>query len=181
MKAIGLLSGGLDSALALKIIQDMGIEVVAVKFTSPLFQCDPDTGSDCHASRVARELGLELVKIPKGEVFIDVVRHPKHGYGSAINPCIDCHTFMLKLAKEYMGKIGASFLITGEVLNQRPMSQHRKAMDMIEREAGVAGLLVRPLSAKLLPATDAEKKGWIDREKMFAIDGRSRRVQIDLA
>ena len=177
IKAIGLLSGGLDSALALKVIQDMGVEVVAVKFTSPFIQSNPND----HAAQVARDLRIELVRIPLGDDALAVIRHPKHGYGSAINPCIDCHAFMLRKAREYMEEIGASFLITGEVLNQRPMSQHRKALDTVEKDAGVEGLLVRPLSAKNLPPTIPEKNGWIDREKLFAMDGRTRRPQIELA
>ncbi|MCL1910293.1 MAG: 7-cyano-7-deazaguanine synthase, partial [Kiritimatiellaeota bacterium] len=179
MKAVGLLSGGLDSALALKIIQDMGVEVVAVKFTAP-FISNETKGHD-HAALIARDLGIEFVCIPLGDEHLEVVRHPKHGYGSAINPCIDCHAYMLRQAKAYMEKIGASFLITGEVLNQRPMSQHRKAMDMVSKDGEVAGLLVRPLSAKLLPPSIPEQNGWIDREKLYAMEGRTRRPQLELA
>ena len=179
MKAVGLLSGGLDSALALKLIKDMGVEVVAVKFTSPL--CQRDSVDDGHAALVAQEMGIELKTIAKDVAFLEMIRHPKHGYGSALNPCIDCRIFMLKHARILMEEIGASFIITGEVLNQRPMSQYRRAMDMVEKEAGVEGLLVRPLSAKHFAPSDAEKNGWIDREKLLALEGRGRRPQLDLA
>ena len=179
MKAIGLLSGGLDSALALKIIQDMGVEVVAVKYTSPL--CQRESADDGHAALVAQELGIPLRTIAKDAAFLDMIRHPKHGYGSALNPCIDCRIFMLRHAKAMMDELGASFVFTGEVLNQRPMSQYRKAMDLVEREAGVEGILVRPLSAKHLPPTLPEKNGWIDREKLLALEGRGRRPQLDMA
>ncbi len=110
-----------------------------------------------------------------------MVREPKHGYGKNMNPCIDCRILMLKKAQNYADEIGASFLFTGEVLDERPMSQHSRALVTIEKEAGLEGRIVRPLSAKLLPMTEAEKKGWIDREKLLSIKGRSRKKQIELA
>lgn len=179
MKAIGLLSGGLDSTLAVKIMLDLGIEVIAVKFTSPFCLCD--SGGCCHAAEQAKRMGIPLKLFAKGDDYLDVVRHPRHGWGSAINPCIDCRIFMLKKTKVYMEEIGAAFLFTGEVLGQRPMSQHRRALDVIEREAGLAGQIVRPLSAQCLPPTEAETKGWIDRAKLPAIQGRSRKDQIAMA
>jgi len=112
---------------------------------------------------------------------LDVVKHPKHGYGSNMNPCIDCRIFMLKKAKAYMESAGASFIITGEVLGQRPMSQRRDSMRLIEKEAGLEGFILRPLSAKLLPASIPEKEGWVDREKLLNMQGRSRKPQIRLA
>jgi len=112
---------------------------------------------------------------------LEVVKHPKHGYGSNMNPCIDCRIFMLKKAKAYMEGSGASFLVTGEVLGERPMSQRRDAMRLIEKEAGLEGFIVRPLSAKLLPISIPEKEGWVDREKLLTIQGRSRKPQIKLA
>jgi tRNA U34 2-thiouridine synthase MnmA/TrmU len=179
MKAIGLLSGGLDSTLAVRIMLDQGVEVIAVKFTSPFCLCD--SGGCCHAAEQAKRMGVPLKLFAKGDDYLEVVRHPPHGWGSAINPCIDCRIFMLKKTKTYMEEIGAAFLFTGEVLGQRPMSQHRRALDLIERESGLAGQIVRPLSAQCLPPTEAETKGWIDRAKLPAIQGRSRKEQIALA
>jgi hypothetical protein len=179
MKAIGLLSGGLDSTLAVRIISELGIEVLAVKFTSPFCQCD--SGGCCHAAEVARQMGVELKTFAKGDEYLDVVRHPKHGYGVGMNPCIDCRIFMFKKAKAYMEEIGAAFLFTGEVIGQRPMSQHRRAIETIERESGLEGKIVRPLSAQHMEPTEAERSGWIDREKLLGLHGRSRKPQLALA
>ncbi len=179
MKAIGLLSGGLDSTLAVRLISEMGIEVIAVKFTSPFCQCD--SGGCCHAAEVARQMGLALTTFSKGDDYLDVVRHPRHGHGVGMNPCIDCRIFMLRKTKAYMEEIGAAFLFTGEVLGQRPMSQHRHAMEIIERESGLEGQIVRPLSAQHLAPTEAEVKGWIDRDKLLGMNGRSRKPQLALA
>ena len=179
MKAIGLLSGGLDSTLAVRLVTELGIEVIAVKFTSPFCQCD--SGGCCHAAEVARQMGLELKTFAKGDDYLDVVRHPKHGYGVGMNPCIDCRIFMFKKAKAYMEETGAAFLFTGEVLGQRPMSQHRRAIEVIEEESGLAGKIVRPLSAHHMEPTEAERNGWVDREKLLGFQGRSRKPQIALA
>ena len=179
MKAIGLLSGGLDSTLAVRIVSELGTEVIAVKFTSPFCQCD--SGGCCHAAEVARQMGLELKTFAKGDEYLDVVRHPKHGYGVGMNPCIDCRIFMFKKAKAYMEEVGAAFLFTGEVLGQRPMSQHRRAIETIERESGLEGKIVRPLSAQHMEPTEAERKGWVDREKLLGLHGRSRKPQLALA
>lgn len=179
MKAIGLLSGGLDSTLAVQMIVNQGVDVVAVKFTSPFCQCD--SGGCCHAAEQAKRMGVPLKTFAKGDDYIEVVRHPPHGWGSGMNPCMDCRIFMLRKTKAYMEEVGAAFLFTGEVLGQRPMSQHRRALELIEREAGLEGRIVRPLSAKHLPPTEAESKGWIDRERLLAINGRSRKPQIGLA
>jgi len=179
MKAIGLLSGGLDSTLAVRMISEMGIDVVAVKFTSPFCQCD--SGGCCHAAEVAQQMGLELKTVSKGDDYIDVVRHPKHGYGVGMNPCIDCRIFMLRKSKVLMEEMGAAFMFTGEVLDQRPMSQYRRAMEVIEKEAGVEGKIVRPLSAQHLAPSEAEEKGWVDRAKLLDFQGRSRKPQLALA
>ena len=179
MRAIGLLSGGLDSTLAVRLISELGIEVIAVKFTSPFCQCD--SGGCCHAAEVAKQMGLELKTFSKGDEYLDVVRHPKHGYGVGMNPCIDCRIFMFKKAKEYMEEIGAAFLFTGEVIGQRPMSQHRRAIEIIEEESGLTGKIVRPLSAQHMEPTEAEQKGWIEREKLLGFHGRSRKPQFALA
>jgi len=178
MKALALLSGGLDSTLALKLILDQGIEVVALNFTSPFCLCGR---GGCGAIGVARQLKIPIKIISSGEDYLKVIRKPKHGYGKNMNPCIDCRIYMLKKAKKYAQEIGASFIFTGEVLDERPMSQHRKALNIIEAEAGLKGKIPRPLSAKLLPKTKAEEKGWVDREKLLDIRGRSRKRQLELA
>lgn len=179
MKALALLSGGLDSSLAVKMILDQGIEVVGVKFTSPFCKCD--SGGKCHAAEISDKLGIELMTVQKGEEYLEVVRNPRFGRGSGMNPCIDCRIFMLKKAKEIADRIGARFMITGEVVGQRPMSQKKDTMRLIEKEAGLKGKILRPLSAKILPPTEAETEGWVDRELLQAISGRSRKEQINLA
>ncbi|NIM46629.1 MAG: hypothetical protein GTN40_00505 [Candidatus Aenigmarchaeota archaeon] len=178
VKALGLLSGGLDSTLAVKLILDQGIDVEAVKFTSPFCTCD--RGGVCHAAVAARKFKIPFKMINKGKDYLKILRNPKHGYGSEMNPCIDCRIFMLKKAKEYAKEIDAKFIFTGEVLGQRPMSQHMKALKIIEKEAGLEGKLLRPLSAKLLPITEAEKK-WVDRNKLLGISGRRRKEQMKTA
>lgn len=178
MKALGLLSGGLDSALAAKLVQEQGIEVVAVNFTSPFCLCGK---GGCGANGIAKQLGIPLKVIAVGEAYLQMLRNPKHGYGKNMNPCIDCRIFMFRKAKEYAEKIGAAFIFTGEVLGERPMSQHRDALNTIEARAGMKGRILRPLSAKLLPETEAEKRGWIDRNKLLSMRGRSRKAQISLA
>lgn len=181
MKAIALLSGGLDSTLAAKIMMEQGIELEALNFLTVFCTCT-NRGETCLASQKAvKNLDIPLKVFNISEEYLSVVKHPKHGYGSNLNPCIDCRIFMLKKSKAYMEKIGASFIVTGEVLGQRPMSQRRDAMRLIEREAGLEGLILRPLSAKVLPMTIPEKEGWVDREKLLKIQGRSRKPQIELA
>ena len=179
MKAVGLLSGGLDSILAVKLIQEQGVEVVGLNFTSTFYT--KVQKSKTHASKYAKEFKIPLKVIDAGYDYLKILRKPKHGYGKAMNPCIDCKIFMLKKAKRYAKRIGAKFIFTGEVLGERPMSQHRGALNIIEREAGLKGKLLRPLSAKLLPETEAEKKSWVDRNKLLAIQGRSRKPQMALA
>lgn len=178
MKAVGLFSGGLDSALAIKLVQDQGIEVVALNFVSPFCTC---TGKSCSIAQLAEKLGVPIKIMKKGMDYLRIVRKPKFGYGKNTNPCIDCKIYIFKRAKKYAKEIGAKFLFTGEVLGQRPMSQHYKTLLLIEKEAGLAGKLVRPLCAGLMPPTEAEKKGWINREKLLKFEGRTRTPQIDLA
>lgn len=181
MKAIALLSGGLDSTLAAKLVLDQGIELEAVNFLTVFCTCT-SRGATCLASQKAVEsLGISLKVFNVSDEFIEVVKKPKHGYGTNLNPCIDCRIFMLRKTKSYMEYSGASFIVTGEVLGQRPMSQRREAMHLIEREAGLEGFILRPLSAKFFPPTLPEKEGWIDREKLLDIRGRSRKTQIQLA
>jgi tRNA U34 2-thiouridine synthase MnmA/TrmU len=134
------------------------------------------------ASQKAVEgLGIPLKVLNVSEEYLGVVKDPKHGYGRNMNPCIDCRIFMLKKAKAHMEDSGAAFIVTGEVLGQRPMSQRKDVMRLIEKEAGLEGFILRPLSAKVLPATVPEREGWVDREKLLKIQGRSRKAQMGLA
>ncbi len=181
MKALALLSGGLDSTLAIKVVVEQGIDVVAVNFYTPFCLCNRRDSCKHQARRVAEEFGKELKVINLSSQYLEIVKNPKHGYGKNLNPCIDCRILMLKNAKKLMEEKGASFVITGEVLGQRPMSQYLAALRMIEREGGLDGLVLRPLSAKLLPLSIPEKEGWVNREKLLKIRGRSRKPQIDLA
>jgi hypothetical protein len=175
MKAVALFSGGLDSVLAARLVKDQGIEVIAVKFLGP-FSCEKDFSGDS-----AKRIGVKLVEIPLEADYLRMIRKPKFGYGSGINPCIDCKIFMFRKAWAYARRIGAKFLVTGEVLGERPMSQNMRALRVIEKEAGVSGYLLRPLSARLLPETEPEKRGWIDRKKLLSVQGRSRKIQMELA
>lgn len=181
-KAIGLLSGGLDSTLAVKIILDMGIEVIALNFLSPFCNCTSKNSScKSEALKVAKQFGVKSKTMFLGEKYLEMVRNPTHGYGSNMNPCIDCRIMMFKDAKKVMAEENASFIFTGEVLDQRPMSQRRDTMNIIERESGLKGLIVRPLSAQYLKPTIAETNGIIDRDKLLKMRGRSRKPQIALA
>lgn len=182
-KAIALLSGGLDSTLAVKLMLEQGIEIVALNFKSPFCNCDGKDREGCksHAIKVAEDFEVDIKVVHKGLEYLEVVRHPKFGYGSGMNPCVDCRIFSFKMANDLMPTVGASFIVTGEVLGQRPMSQRRDPMFLIEKEVGLEGLIVRPLSAKLLPITAPEKMGIIDREKLLGISGRSRKEQIKVA
>jgi len=180
-KAIALLSGGLDSILATKLILEQGIEVEAVNFLTVFCTCT-SRGKTCLASKsAADELGIKLKVFEVSQEYFQIVKNPKHGYGSNMNPCLDCRIFIFSKAKEYMKASGASFLITGEVLGERPMSQRREALSIIERDSHLEGLILRPLSAKLFEPTIPEKEGLVDREKLLAIKGRSRKPQIQLA
>lgn len=184
MKAVILLSGGLDSTIAAELMNRDGLELFAVNFKTPFCLCDrrsSNVGCGSNARRVADVLGIELKIINATRDFLEVLKNPKHGYGANMNPCIDCRILFFKKSKQLMEEIGASFIITGEVLGQRPMSQFRRQMDLIEKEAGLDGLVLRPLSAKLLLPTTPEKMGWISRERMLDIAGRSRKPQIALA
>lgn len=185
-KAVILLSGGLDSTLAARILLDQGIELHAIHFTSPFCTCSrggKGNGAGCHsqAQVVAGRMGIPIRTVSKGEEYLRLVRSPRHGRGSAMNPCIDCRIFTLAKAKAYMDEIGASFLVTGEVLGQRPMSQRDDALRSIEKHSGCSGIVLRPLSARHLPPTVPEREGWVDREKLLAITGRSRKEQMRLA
>ncbi|RII28561.1 MAG: hypothetical protein CXR31_01385 [Geobacter sp.] len=181
-KALALLSGGLDSTLAVKVMLEQGIAVEALNFTSPFCTCTgKNAGCKSEAVRVAEEFGIPIKVLHKGAEYLEIIRNPRHGYGKGMNPCIDCRIYLLRKAREYMATCGADFVITGEVLGQRPMSQRRDTLRVIERESGLEGLLLRPLSAKHFSPTIPEQEGWVDREKLLAIQGRSRKEQMQLA
>jgi tRNA-specific 2-thiouridylase len=180
--AVVLLSGGLDSTLAVKMMIDQGIEVTAVHFTSPFCNCSSrKAGCRNEARRVAEEFGVPLRVVVKGMDYLRMVEKPPHGHGRGMNPCIDCRIYMLRKVAGMLDELGASFVVTGEVLGQRPMSQHRQAIETIDRESGLAGRILRPLSAHLFPPTLPEEEGIVDRGRLLAISGRSRKPQIELA
>jgi tRNA-specific 2-thiouridylase len=179
MKAIALFSGGLDSTLAMKLIIDQGIDVLAVNINTG-FGSTKDRLA--HMQRMCDQVGAELKIVDiQSEYLQDVLFDPKHGYGKHFNPCIDCHAKMFAVAKRIMEAEGASFLISGEVMGQRPMSQNKDALQTVLNESNCDGLLLRPMSAKLLAPTIAEENGWVDREKLEGISGRSRDRQLEMA
>jgi tRNA U34 2-thiouridine synthase MnmA/TrmU len=180
-KAVALLSGGLDSHLAVRIMLEQGVDIEAVAIKTPF--CDFDCGKGCgqRVREVADELGIKLKTVYFGEEYLRMLKNPKYGYGSGMNPCIDCRGMMYNAAKEHMKKTNADFVITGEVLFQRPMSQNNRALHIIEKETDMECKVLRPLSAKHLPPTDVEKMGLINRENMGDIKGRSRKEQLMLA
>lgn len=175
-KAIALYSGGLDSLLSILIVKSQGFDVIALRFLtgflSPLKERD---------IIYAKKFGFEIREIDIREKFIKILKNPKYGYGKNLNPCIDCKILMLKEAKKKLVEFNASFVITGEVLSQRPMSQKREFLTLIEKEANLQGLILRPLSAKLLHPTKPEAEGIINRDFLYDIWGRTRKPQIALA
>jgi tRNA U34 2-thiouridine synthase MnmA/TrmU len=181
IKAVALLSGGLDSQLAVRMMKEQNIEVEAVAIKTPF--CDFDCGKGCghKVMEVSSDLDIKLKTVYLGKEYLTMLKNPKHGYGSGMNPCIDCRMMMYDEAKKHMERIGADFLITGEVLHQRPMSQNSNALSVIEKETGMEGKVLRPLSAHLLPKTEPEKKGIVDRSLLGSIQGRSRKEQLQLA
>ena len=184
-KAIILISGGLDSYLAAKLMQEQGVELVGLNFTSIFCTCTTKEqrakGCASQAAKMARELGIPMRTLPKGMDYFKVVQSPKHGWGKGMNPCTDCRIYMLNKAKDIMKETGATFVVTGEVLDQRPMSQTMARMDLIDRESGLGGLILRPLCASHLPPTVPETEGVVDRSRLLSIRGRSRKVQLALA
>lgn len=179
-KAVALISGGLDSILAARVVMDQGYAVTGLYFTSA-FSKAFGKEQTTHAAQVSRETGIELRIIDLGQEYIDLIRNPRHGYGKNSNPCIDCKIFMLQKARSVMEELASPFIITGEVLGQRPMSQRRDTLNLIERDAGLRGQVLRPLSAALLPPTAAEGGGLINRDMLLGISGRGRTVQLQLA
>jgi len=182
IKAVGLLSGGLDSTLAAKLMLEQGIEVHAINFTSPFCTCTPKKAGCASVITAVKQLGdIDLKRIALKDEYLEMVKNPKHGYGRGMNPCIDCRKMKIMKAGEHMRKIGASFLFTGEVLGQRPMSQYRRAIEIIDHESGLKGYILRPLSAVHFEPTIPEREGWVARSKLLGISGRSRQMQISLA
>ncbi|MFC1890779.1 tRNA 4-thiouridine(8) synthase ThiI [Thermodesulfobacteriota bacterium] len=174
MKALSVFSGGLDSMLATQLIRAQDIEVQAIFFETPFF-------SPHKAAKSADTIGVPFKVVDITKKHLEIVKNPKHGHGGNMNPCIDCHAVMFRTAVKMLEQENAKFIITGEVLGQRPMSQNRKALEIIEKEIGMEGIVLRPLSAKCLPVTTPEKQGWVDREKLMGLSGRSRKPQIKLA
>lgn len=181
-KAIALLSGGLDSTLAIKIMLEQNVEITAVNFISPFCTCSPRREGTCYlALAVAQRLGVKIRVLNKGMEYLKIVEHPRFGYGRGMNPCLDCRIFMLKKAAAIMEEEKAQFIITGEVLGQRPMSQHHFALELIERESDLSGRILRPLSAHRLRPTIPEQNGLVERDRLLGISGRSRGEQLALA
>jgi tRNA-specific 2-thiouridylase len=174
MKALSLFSGGLDSILSVKIIQEQGINVTGIFFETSFFSSEKATQSAHYI-----ELPLRVIDIT--DRFLPIVVSPRHGYGKGLNPCIDCHKLMYKIVGEMLKEEGADFIISGEVLGQRPMSQNLRSLTLISHDSGFKDLILRPLSAHRLPETLPEKKGWVMRKKLLGLSGRSRKPQIELA
>jgi len=174
IRALSLLSGGLDSQLAARLLLEQGIEVQGLTFKSIFFGARA-------GERAARQLGVPLLIEDFTPTILAILAHPRHGFGAGMNPCIDCHIAMVRRAGELMRERGFQFVSTGEVLNQRPMSQHRKALQQVAAESGVGDYLLRPLSARLLPETEPEKRNWVDRARLLAFEGRNRKPQMALA
>ena len=173
-KAIGLISGGLDSLLAARILLDQGIGLLGLSFETPFF----GPGA---AKRIAVQLGIPLRVMEISEELLKIVMNPPHGYGSAMNPCIDCHALMIHKAGQIMEGEGYDFIFTGEVLKQRPMSQNKQSLRLVAKLSGYSEFLLRPLSAKLLPETKLERERIVDRQRLLDIEGRSRKRQLALA
>lgn len=173
-KALAMMSGGLDSTLAAKLVKDQGIEVIAICFKSYFF-------NEKNAERMTKQIDIPLEVVDFSKEHLEMVKNPKHGYGKNMNPCIDCHAMMMKYSGELLKKYDADFIITGEVLNQRPMSQNKSALNLVKKESGFKEKILRPLCAKNLEPTSMELEGLIDREKLLGISGRSRKIQMELA
>ena len=178
IKAIALLSGGLDSILAAAVVKRAGIEVIGLHIHT-LFETGEERARI--VEEAAEQLGIPLRNLDLSEEHLEIVRHPKHGRGAGMNPCLDCRIFMLAAAGRVMEEEGAQFVVTGEVLGQRPMSQHRAALDLVAEKSGLGDRLFRPLSANFLPDALPVKEGWIRREDLPAVRGRGRQPQIRLA
>ncbi len=173
-RAISLFSGGLDSILAVKVLEDQRIDVVGLAFETPFFDARK-------ARAAARAIRLPLVVMDITQEHLSMLRAPRYGYGRNMNPCLDCHALMLRIAGGKMDALGAAFLATGEVLGQRPMSQNKQSLYVVAKHSGYLPRVLRPLSARLLPETEPERCGLVDRARLLDIEGRSRKRQMDLA
>ncbi|GAA0177764.1 DUF814 domain-containing protein [Clostridium sediminicola] len=173
-RALALLSGGLDSVLAAKLIKEQGIEVIGICFKSYFF-------GEENAVRMVKQIDIPLEVVDFSKEHLEMVKKPKHGHGKNMNPCIDCHAMMMRYAGELLEKFNADFIITGEVLNQRPMSQNKTSLSMVLKESGIASKILRPLCAKVLLPTEMEESGIVNREMLLGISGRGRKEQIALA
>lgn len=173
-RALAMISGGLDSILAAKLIKEQGIEVIGLCFRSYFF-------NEENALRMTKQIGIDLEVIDFSKEHFEMAKDPKHGRGKNMNPCIDCHAMMMRYSGELLKKFNADFIITGEVLNQRPMSQNRSALDVVKKESGFSDKILRPLCAKNLKETQMEINGLVDREKLLDISGRNRKPQMALA
>ena len=174
-QAVALFSGGLDSMLAVRILQEQGFEVEALNIRTP-FEC-----CKTPATQAAVDLGIRMTVVSVNDDYLELIRRPVYGYGKGVNPCIDCRIYLTKMGKRFMEQVDACVVVTGEVAGQRPMSQKRWQLDLIAKHSGLAGRLLRPLSAKLLEPTEPELEGLIDRDKLYDFHGRSRTGLIELA
>ena len=174
IKALGLCSGGLDSILAALILKQQKIDVHWISFETPFFKATK-------ARKAASMIKVPLMIQNITQVYMDLLKHPRCGFGKNMNPCLDCHALMFRLAGDLMQTEGYDFLFSGEVLGQRPMSQTRSSLNYVEKHSGHAGYILRPLSARKLNETIPEKNGWVDREQLLDISGRSRKNQIAFA
>lgn len=181
IKALSLFSGGLDSILATRLIMEQGIEVEAVQFVTPFFNYDVFEDVEAHKKKIYDAYGISVIVVDISDNYLRLLHNPIHGFGKNFNPCIDCKIMMFRRAKAMLAELGASFLISGEVLGQRPMSQRRDTMNVIERDSDTRSLLLRPLCAQLMIETEPEIKGWVDRSKLLRLSGRGRSAQIALA
>ncbi len=180
-QAVALFSRGLDSILAVKILQRQGIAVQGILFMTPFFNAGIRERENDFITAVNRDYDIPLCVVDISEEFLELLQAPAHGYGKNFNPCIDCKLLMVRKARDYAAQWGAAFIVTGEVLGQRPFSQRRDTMRIIERDSGTTGILLRPLSARLLPETIPEQEGLVKREELFDFSGRGRKPQMELA
>jgi hypothetical protein len=191
IRALGLVSGGLDSTLAVRLMLEQGIDVIGVNFNTGFCisdtrrqvqrRKDADVNLRHEALRAGSDLGIPVEIVDVSPEYMEIVTNPRWGYGKNANPCIDCRIMMLRKAKAMMSDFGASFIFTGEVLGQRPMTQHRATLRQIEKQSDLLGHLLRPLSAQKLPETEAETRGWVDRSRLRGFYGRGRKAQLELA
>lgn len=173
-RALAMMSGGLDSTLAAKLIKDEGIEVIGVCFKSYFF-------GEENAKRMCKQIGIQLEVIDFSEEHFEMVKNPKYGWGKNMNPCVDCHAMMMRYSGKLLEDFNADFIITGEVLNQRPMSQNKQALNTVKNESGFGDKILRPLCALNLEPTEMELSGLVDRDKLLKFSGRNRKPQMELA